>query len=172
MKNEVWKPVDGFPNTEVSNLGRVKSLFRGQDRIRKTQAHQCGYEVVKLQCGNFRKWCRVHVLVMEAFIGPKPKGWDVNHIDGCKQNNRLENLEYVTRSYNHKHAFQLGLAKSPFRHYQGSKHPGSKVKESDVHTMREMFAQGIPRRSIAEKFDISPYTVWDIVKRRSWKHVD
>lgn len=168
---EIWKPVEGFPNTEISNLGRVRSLFRGGCKIRPTHANQNGYLIVALQNKSLRLKKRVHVLVAAAFIGPKPPRMDVNHIDGNKANNEAGNLEYVTRSENHRHAFRLGLAKSPFTGRVGEKHFAAKLTDRDVISMRELFANGVPRHDLAEKFGLSYYTVWDITTRRSWKHI-
>lgn len=92
---------------------------------------------------------------------------DVNHIDGNKQNNRVENLEYVTRSENVRHAFALGLARSPFSGVSGDMHPRTKINERDVASLRDEFLQGVPRRELAAKYGISYYTVWDITTGRS-----
>lgn len=110
---------------------------------------------------------RVHVLVAESFIGPKPPGIDVNHKDGNKQNNCLSNLEYLTRSENHRHAFRIGLAKSPFTGVHGDAHRNTKITTADVAALRSEFAGGTPRRALATKYGISYYTVWDITTGRS-----
>lgn len=168
---EVWKPVEGFPNAEVSNLGRVRSLFRGVVKLRSVHLNDHGYFIITLQNKTIKKRARVHVLVAAAFIGPKLPRMDVNHIDGNKANNAASNLEYVTRSENHRHAFRLGLAKSPFTGRVGEKHFAAKLTEPDVLSIRESFANGVPRKVLAAKFAISSCTVWDIVKRRSWTHI-
>ena len=167
---EVWAPVEGFPNTEVSNLGRLRSLFRGQCKIRSQINHECGYLTVGLQCGEFKQRKRVHILVAEAFIGPNPGGLDVNHKDGVKTNNRWDNLEYMTRSENCKHGFRLGLSYTPFRE-RGEKHCRAVLKDSDVRAMRAEYANGVSRRDLATKYGISYYTVWDITKMRTWTHI-
>ena len=105
---EIWKPVKGYESSyEVSSLGRVKrkSSFdsRGHlrnERIRKTQINAHGYEVIGLYRDGVERKFLVHVLVANAFI-PNPNNLsDVNHINEIKRDNRLENLERCTRSYN------------------------------------------------------------------------
>jgi hypothetical protein len=167
---ELWASVVGFPNTEVSSLGRVRSLFRGQCRIRPPQPHQHGYVTVSLQNKTVKKRARIHVLVAEAFIGPKLEGMDVNHRDGVKTNNRVDNLEYMTRSENCKHGFRIGLSYTPFKK-RGEEHIRSVLRDADVRTIRQEHANGISRRALATRFGISYYTVWDITKRRSWTHI-
>ena len=114
METEVWKPISGFEkHYEVSNLGRVK-------RLTGFSAGQClrpgisgtKYPNVVLHVHNKRNTRRIHLLVAEAFLGPRPKGYEVNHKDGNKQNAAASNLEYVTPSENHLHAFRIGLRPS------------------------------------------------------------
>lgn len=168
---EIWKPVTDFPNTEVSNLGRVRSLFRGGCKIRSLIKHENGYLTVGLQRGRIKKRARVHILVANAFVGPNPAKLDVNHKDGDKTNNRADNLEYVTRSENLKHAFKMGLAwYTPFRE-RGENKPNTTLRDQDVITMREEFAKGVSRHDLAARYKISYYTVWDITARRRWTHI-
>lgn len=115
----IWKPVVGFEGLyEVSNTGVVKSLFRTvkskgskkvvPERILKPRLDEWGYEGVSL-CKNGKQYGKlVHRLVAEAFISPFG-GDQVNHIDGNKLNNRVENLEWCTGSENMKHAYKNGL---------------------------------------------------------------
>jgi len=167
---ELWLPVDGFPNAEVSNLGRVRSLFRGGCVVRSLHINGNGYVTVSLQNKSVRRRSRVHRLVAAAFIGPAPAKMDVNHLDGNKQNNRADNLEYCTRSENHKHAFRLGLSTSPFRR-RGEQSCRALLNDSSVMQIRERFASGESRKSLAAAFNVSACTIWDVVKRRSWTHI-
>ena len=105
---EIWKPINGYePSYEISSLGRVKRKqsfdSRGHlrnERIRKTKLNAYGYEVVGLYKDGVEKKFLVHNLVANAFI-PNPNNLsDVNHINEIKSDNRLENLERCTRSYN------------------------------------------------------------------------
>lgn len=114
---EVWRPVVGFEDKhEVSSLGRVKTLpyerrhwcgltIPQAVRILKQSPHSGGYRVVTLRDG---KKHYVHKLVMAAFVG-EADGRDVNHINGDKSDNRLENLEYCDRLHNVRHAIATGL---------------------------------------------------------------
>lgn len=171
---EHWSPIPSCPGYEASDLGRIRSWcwtinknrrhLADEPRIKAHHINGNGYCIVGL---GHRKSARVHVLIAEAFIGPKPHGMDVNHKDGNKQNNRADNLEYVTRSENLRHAFRLGLATSPFTGVKGDAHRNTKIKEADVAELRKAFASGTPRRLLASQYGISYYTVWDITTGRS-----
>ena len=115
---EIWKPIDGWVGLyEVSNLGRVKSLPRMtssgnrsvSERLLKHNVMK-GYHCVTLQYDGQVKVYRVHRLVMDAFGGKQPsEEYQVNHIDGDKSNNSIDNLEWVTPKENTDHAFDTGL---------------------------------------------------------------
>ena len=121
MNNEIWKPIKGYEGKyEVSNLGRVKSKERISNccynSTRKTKekiiAHYLeknGYlSVCLFKEGKHTK--RVHKLVASAFI-PNPNNYPcINHINGNKLDNNMNNLEWCTYSHNVKEAFRLGLA--------------------------------------------------------------
>lgn len=108
-----WRPVPGFEGLyEVSDQGGVRSVERTVNyrdgRVRDypsvdlaTSDNGYGYRVVTLSQGKGVKKVRlVHQLVMEAFVGPRPEGWDTCHGNNVKSDNRLENLRYDTREAN------------------------------------------------------------------------
>lgn len=110
--NEIWKDIAGYEGRyQVSNKGNVKSLhYRGHDeeRIMKPVKHHSGYLIIQLG-RKPRKIHLVHQLVAKAFIPPVEGKKLVNHIDGNKQNNCVENLEWVTYKENTEHAIRIGL---------------------------------------------------------------
>ena len=93
---EIWSAIEGYPEYEVSSLGRVKSYKRGREHILKCIINKDGYYVVSLcQKGTVRQHL-VHRLVANAFI-PNPKNLStVNHLDEQKLNNHVENLEWCS----------------------------------------------------------------------------
>lgn len=121
---EIWKDIPGYEGKyQVSNMGRVKSLQRTRDmnlpghkkrapvneRILK-YGHSLCYLAVTLAKDGVNTKIRVHKLVANAFIGPSPSPiHQINHKDGNKHNNCVENLEWVTPSENQRHAFAMGL---------------------------------------------------------------
>lgn len=112
---EQWKVIEAAPNYLISNKGQIKSIARNgrPERILNTHVRtRDGYEELSLCLGsrsNVKKY-KVHRLVAETFIPNPDNKLEVNHKDGNKSNNNLDNLEWVTRSENAKHAFQTGLA--------------------------------------------------------------
>ena len=98
---EEWKPVKGYEGLySVSNLGRVKSLKYGKEKILKPQKTKDGYLQVGLYRKEKYKMFKVHRLVATAFI-PNPLGLpEINHLDENKTNNAVSNIEWVSRSYN------------------------------------------------------------------------
>jgi hypothetical protein len=99
--SEEWRPIKGFPDYYVSSLGRIGSRKRGDDlHVKALNRHRDGYLRVTFS-SNGKKTCRsVHTCVAAAFLGPRPAGLDVRHLDGDHDNNRVTNLGYGTRSEN------------------------------------------------------------------------
>lgn len=104
IENEVWRDIAGYDGMyQVSDLGRVRSRKSGEWKVLKARKNMKGYlQVILYRNGNKdREQPYVHRLVASAFI---PNGDDtknqINHIDECKQNNRVSNLEYCTAQYN------------------------------------------------------------------------
>lgn len=96
----------------ISDHGQVKSYKRGKERILKPTLTSNGYAAVKICANGKRKIHKIHRLVALAFIpNPEQKG-DVNHKDGNKANNHVDNLEWNTRKENVNHAWQTGLCES------------------------------------------------------------
>lgn len=102
-EKEIWKEIDGFPDYEISNLGRVCSFKGKYPRILKPRKNSCGYLQVTLCISGKMIEKKIHRLVAEAFI-PNPKNKpEVNHIDEDKSNNIADNLEWVTCRENNNH---------------------------------------------------------------------
>jgi hypothetical protein len=103
LQGEVWKPIEEYPNYEVSSHGRVRSFG---SHIKKTHINGGGYYVVIFQRS---KKLRVHILVAKTFIDNPNNHPIINHIDGNKLNNHVSNLEWTTYSENTLHAHKTGL---------------------------------------------------------------
>lgn len=107
---EIWKDIPGYEGLyQVSNLGEVKSLKCGKERILKTYLYgdnYTKYKGVTLCLNNKLKKYKVHQLVAMAFLNHKPNGHEIviNHIDNNSLNNQLDNLELVTQRYNTSYA--------------------------------------------------------------------
>jgi len=128
---EIWKDIVGYEGMyQVSNLGRVKSLNynrTGKENILSTSKNK-GYFNVVLSKKGFKPFTvRTHRLVAEAFI-PNPQNKpQVNHIDGNKLNNNIENLEWNTASENQQHAYDTGLKISNWLNKKGKENHLSKI---------------------------------------------
>lgn len=140
MPGEIWKDIENYEGLyQISNKGRVKSLsrrvermrvgkdfsYQSQEKIRKPLKDGCGYLFVDLQLENRFKNEKIHKLVALNFIGIPEGKKEVNHKNGVKRDNRVENLEWVTRSENLSHAIRTGLRLNKFSGL-GSKNPKSK----------------------------------------------
>lgn len=104
MSAEEWRPIPGFPGYEVSDQGRVRSTRRylgsTAPHLLVPQADRKGYLRVGPRRGGRKPTKGVHIFVLLAFVGPRPEGMQVRHIDGDPANNLLTNLAYGTPSEN------------------------------------------------------------------------
>lgn len=109
---EEWRPVAWYEGRySVSSLGRVRTNIPRaglSEKILRTFPNRKGYLTVSLHADGAGHTIAVHSLVAAAFLGPKPAGFDVNHISAVRTDNRAVNLEYVTRLENILHAKRLG----------------------------------------------------------------
>jgi hypothetical protein len=120
-----------------------------------------GYPQIQLFKGRIRKSIKVHRLVAAAFLGVCPPGHEVNHKDGNKTNSTAENLEYVTKSENLKHAYRNGFRKPV--HFSGERNPMAKLTNDQVIQIREMRRRGVSSKELVKIFGISRsrlYVVW------------
>lgn len=170
---EIWKSIEnGF--YEVSNLGRVRRAKPGPGtyigRLIKLTVRSDGYVSVELFGRPNRKHYFLHQLVAMAFIGPCPRGKEVNHEDGNKQNCTWDNLTYMTRKENHDHAKKLGLWHPG--HFSGSSHWKAKLTEKKVVRMRKLYETGrYTQMDLSRKFGVVNQVVSSIVTRKAWAHV-
>jgi hypothetical protein len=166
---ETWRSVVGFEDRyEVSDEGRVRSLnFRKQKGlvvVMKTITNRDGYS-----CLSFgKKNIRVHSLVAESFIGPRPDGYDVNHKNGVKSDNRASNLEYCTESENTKHSFDNSL-QIPMR---GESHYRTSLTEEDVQQIIRLAKEGgISQAKIADMFGLKQQAISKIKLGLRWTSI-
>ena len=165
---ERWKKFDKGTYA-ISDRGRLMRVKKGPStrpgKILKAAVHHSGYCQVALWSGEKRFNLLIHRLVARAFIGSCPDGMEVNHIDGDKENNDVGNLEYVTRSDNIRHAYQLGL-----RSQAGENNNQAILTQKDVEQIRkEYIPYKKPLRIFAKRYGISCQAVHLIIQGKNWQ---
>lgn len=168
IDGEISKVVQDYPNYLVTNFGRIYSL--NTNRFLKQHKNRGGYFSVNMCIAGLKpRNARVHRLVARAFLEEMPEDKpDVNHIDGNKENNRIENLEWSNKSLNGFHAHKLGL--NVCNPQKGSKHGMARLSDEDIKTIREL-KKTETNKQIASRYNISTTHVWRIVTNRGWKHL-
>ena len=177
---EEFRTIPSFPDYSVSNKGRVKTNSRRlrythavtghehfricQERLLKVQYNiQTGYKFNQLYRGAKMYNKPVHQLVADAFL-PKVDGLDyINHIDGNKHNNTVENLERCTNEYNHEHATKTGLKP------RGSRIATAKLNERSVEAIKNMVKDGVSHGQIAKWFNVSRSNISLIAEGKTWQ---
>lgn len=172
---EVWKDIPGFEGIyQASNHGRIwiyprtipHNTRKGYTRtlpskIKLSHYDKKGYELIILSKDGIDKNHLVHRLVALTFLGPD-NGQTVNHKDGNKSNNMLENLEYMTINDNLKHAIRTGLM---------TNHKRTKpciFSDEQVVEMRKLFDNGVDYISIAKRYKHNTHRIRLICLRKAY----
>lgn len=163
-----WKEIPGQDGRyEVSDHGQVRSLMFNKSnkaRLLKLCSDGRGYVTVQLR---YRRRYTVHRLVMLAFVGERPiETPHINHKNGIKTDNRLENLEYVTRSQNQKHAYSTGLGDN-----HGENHSRHKLTNDKIFEIRRRLASGERNIAIAKDLGVHESNISHIKRGRLWSHL-
>lgn len=161
---------DGFLYTkdfsyEVCNqFGPTGKYIHIKERRLKGSRNNCGYWQVNVN----RRYLCLHKIIAEVFV-PNPHNYtEVNHIDGNKDNNSAENLEWCTRSHNIRHAYSTGL--NPIRY--GKDSTSAKYDESVIKGVYLDILEGkLSQESIGRKWGMPQITVSNIKTKRTWRRL-
>lgn len=158
---EIWKTIDGFDNYLISNLGNVKTI---KGKFKKVNYGKSDYGYVELWKNNKGTKYRVHRLVAMNFIPNPDKKEQVNHIDGDKHNNSVNNLEWVTCKENIRHAIDNNLSSIKY----GSKNLSAKLTEKDVLYIRKTAKREKTVKELANIFGVSTTNIYNIINNKKW----
>ena len=174
---EYWSDILNYEGYyQVSNHGNVRSLDRiitqqngrkqlVEGRVLKPYLTNKGYFKVHLSRDGKRKSRSIHRLVAIAFLPNPFQKPQVNHINGCKTNNNLCNLEWNTQSEQQIHAYQNGLQP------KGEKHHYAKLTREEVIQIKQLLKSRVLQKDIATKFNVSQQVISAINTGARWNHI-
>jgi len=165
---EIWLAVVGYEGLyEVSDLGRVRRVKAGHHTrpglVLAARANNTGRLYVNLYGSARRRSHTIHRLVALSFLGPAPPSHEVNHKNGDHTDNRLANLEWMTRPDNGRHAAVADLKAS------GERHPNAKLRRADVEAIRAARGRRT-QQDLAREFGVSQPVISSIQRGQHWKH--
>lgn len=168
-----WTAAAGFPDYEVSDTGLLRRAFGGGGRYPSGSLLRGesikGYRRAHLRREDGAHRVMIHRLVLLSFSGQSkdPERSQVNHKNGKRDDNRLENLEWCTHRENNAHSWRDLGRRGP----HGVAIRASHLVDADIVEIRRRHAMGMAVRSLAADYRVSGVTIYSIVKRKTWKHI-
>lgn len=177
MTKEIWKDIVGYEGYyQVSSLGRVKSIdrdvLRCDERWQHCKSHilipfqgtTCNYLSIQLSKDNSPQKFLLHRLVAIAFLGLNPiTELEVNHKDGNRHNNKVENLEIVSHQQNIDHSVVTGL-----KHDYGENHVHALLTNLQANEIRKSWHNGAKQKDLAVKYRVSKQAICNIVHYKTY----
>lgn len=191
---EIFKDIAGYEGKyQVSNFGNIKSLNyhrENKEKIMTPKKSKSGYLIIGLRRAGIKKFYLISRLVAKSFLENNDNKQTVNHINGIKTDNNIENLEWATISENTKHAFRTGLAmpltgdkngmsnknrsdKNKQR-FIGENNPCCKIPDHHVFIMHALYKEGKTLSFISKLFNKNAGTVHELInfkKRKYFKEI-
>ena len=147
MKKIEWRDIPNYKGYyQASNTGKIKSLKN--NIILKDFSHPQGYRQLSLYKNSTQKTFKVEWLISAAFLGLKPKGLEVMHLDGSKDNNNINNLKYGTTKENQRQRLTDGTDN------RGERHGKAILTKQNVLEARKLYKQGATQKSLAKKYKL------------------
>lgn len=175
---ERWKPIPGYEDCySVSDQGRcARTATYGVNpkpkwKLVAIRIKRGGYATFHLCKDGERKDPLAHRLIWVAFNGAIPDGLEINHKNSIRSDNRLANLELMSRSENCAYGFRMNNRPPPNNPSPGSKNGSAKLSEADIPKIRAMALTGKYQYEIAKIFGVSQPLIGKIVRRMLWAHV-
>lgn len=175
--SERWKPVLGYEELyEVSDQGRLARIKtrggRPTWRVLKATPGNMGYVRYALVGHNYmRRDLTAHRLAWAAFNGLIPDDLQINHKNGVKHDNRLDNLEIVTQSENTKHAFRVLKVAPNINPNLGSRNGRARLTEDEIPKIRALLRCGWRQAEVAHEFGVHQTVIGRIALGKLWRHV-
>lgn len=167
---EIWKDVKGYEGLyQVSNLGKVKSLPKVgsvKENILKNFIKDQGYLAVTVSKNDKRKTYLNHRLLAISFIPNPENKLEVNHKNGIKDDNRVDNLEWCTHSENIKHAYDNNLLISR----KGESHHNTKLSDQNISEILNNYSSK-SQLELSKIYKVSRRQINNIINKKSWKHI-
>lgn len=163
-KNSMWVKHPEYPGYLFSPEGNCFSERQGRNKFRKPQM-RAGYPYFCLLNNGKKTQVHLHRILAELFLEKEPGKTHVNHKNGIRTDNRLENLEWCTHQENRLHACRV-LDKG-----RGSQNGNSVLNEKQVKEIKKLLASGNSLRSIAKLFGVAKGTISFIKQGKTWSQV-
>lgn len=174
---EKWCDIENYQGYyQISSFGRVRSINRYITRIdgrvcfipsrilKPFQGKTCNYLCVQLCKDNVTEKFMIHRLVAKAFLGLKDKSTlEVNHINGNRHDNTVDNLELVTHQQNINHSISHFL-----KNDYGEKSTNSKLSNNQAEEIRQKWFDGVKQVDLANEYNVSKQTICKIVHYKAY----
>ena len=189
--SEDFRDIPGWPGYRISANGIVQSLRNSgtvarhpQWKTLKPRLAERGYLGIGLKCHPRRTFIPIHVLILMAWVGPRPEGFHGCHNNGDKLDNRLENLRWDTASENmldiarhgRLYGFQKRIRFKPdhrkprlSRMLRGEKKPAAKLSYVAADDIRRRHAAGVSQSQLAREYGVHQVAVWQVIHEITWK---